>query len=83
MGLGLVEPADDWSSAKPSHPELLQYLARELMMNDYGLKHIARLILSSHAYQRKPVTTLPDQSEKNRLFAGPARRNLTAEQLVL
>jgi hypothetical protein len=51
-------------------------------MNDYDLKHIARLILSSHAYQRKPGATLPDQSEKNRLFAGPVRRNLTAEQLV-
>jgi hypothetical protein len=82
MGLGMVEPADDWSSAKPSHPELLRYLARELMMSDYDLKHIARLILSSHAYQRKPGATLPDQSEKNRLFAGPVRRNLTAEQLV-
>ena len=82
MGLGLVEPADDWSSAKPSHPELLRYLARELMINDYDLKHVARLILSSHAYQRKPGATLPDQSEKNRLFAGPVRRNLTAEQLV-
>ena len=82
MGLGLVEPADDWSAAKPSHPELLRYLARELMLNDYDLKHIARLILTSHAYQRKPAPTLPDQSEKTRLFAGPVRRNLTAEQLV-
>ena len=82
MGLGLVEPADDWSHAKPSHPKLLRYLARELMMNDYDLKHIARLILSSHAYQRLPVTTQPDQLEKNRLFAGPMRRNLTAEQVV-
>jgi len=49
MGLGLVEPADDWSQAKPSHPELLDYLARELMTHDYDLKHIARLIFSSQA----------------------------------
>jgi Protein of unknown function (DUF1553)/Protein of unknown function (DUF1549) len=82
MGLGLVEPADDWSHAKPSHPELLDYLATELMTHDYDLKHIARLIFSSKAYQRKPLTEIPDSSEKNRLFAGPLRRNLTAEQLV-
>jgi len=82
MGLGLVEPADDWSQAKPSNPELLQYLARELMTNDYDLKHIARLIFSSHAYQRKPIAPPADPSEKHRLFAGPIRRNLTAEQVV-
>ncbi len=82
MGLGLVEPADDWSQAKPSDPELLRYLARELVMNDYDLKHVARLIFSSHAYQRKPVTAQPDPSEKGRLFAGPMRRNMTAEQVV-
>src|SRR5436189_5701392 len=52
------------------------------MMNDYDLKHVARLIFSSHAYQRKPVTAQPDLSEKGRLFAGPMRRNLTAEQVV-
>src|SRR5207249_2306470 len=82
MGLGFVEPADDWSQAKPSHPELMRYLARELEMHDYDLKHIARLIFSSHAYQRKPIATQPDPSPAGRLFAGPARRNLTAEQVV-
>jgi hypothetical protein len=82
MGLGIVEPADDWSRAKPSHPELLDYLALELMTHDYDLKHIARLIFSSDAYQRKPMTEIPSGSETNRLFAGPLRRNLTAEQLV-
>lgn len=80
MGTGLVEPVDDWSHAKPSHPELLQYLAREMMRSGYDLKHVTRLILSSHAYQRKPVVEPPEQ--KTHLFAGPARRNMTAEQLV-
>jgi hypothetical protein len=76
MGIGIVEPVDDWNRARPSHPELLDYLAYELMANGYDLKHLARLILSSHTYQRKPLST------EQRLFAGPARRNLTAEQLV-
>src|SRR5262249_12663196 len=35
MGVALVEPVDDWSHAKPSHPELLQYLGREFMRNGY------------------------------------------------
>ncbi|MGH9673095.1 MAG: DUF1553 domain-containing protein, partial [Bryobacteraceae bacterium] len=83
MGLGLVEPADDWAKVKPSHPELLDYLAREFMHSGYDLKHVARLILSSHTYQRKPVASSVEQTgSKGRLFAGPARRNLTAEQLV-
>jgi len=84
FGMGIVEPADDWSRAKPSHPELLQYLAREFVVSGYNLKHLARLIFESHAYQRKPVEELADTqtSSKNRLFAGPLRRKLTAEQLV-
>jgi hypothetical protein len=82
MGLGLVEPADDWSQASASHPELLDYLARELMTHDYDLKHIARLIFLSRAYQRRPLTGIPETSPEARVFAGPLRRNMTAEQLV-
>jgi hypothetical protein len=82
MGLGLVEPVDDWSQAKASHPELLDYLARELMTHDYDLKHVARLIFLSRAYQRRPLTAIPEASPETRVFAGPMRRNLTAEQLV-
>jgi hypothetical protein len=83
MGVGIVEPVDDWTRGKPSHPELLDWLAREFMMNGYDMKHLARLILSSDAYQRKP-SGLPSEmmSAEKRLFTGPARRNLTAEQLV-
>jgi hypothetical protein len=80
LGLGLITNPDDWSAAEASHPELLEYLARELMRHDYDLKHLARLILNSHGYQRQaiPMTEL----EGNRLFAGPVQRRMTAEQLV-
>ena len=54
FGRGLVEPVDDWETAKPTHPELLDWLARELITHDYDAKHIARLILNSQAYQRVP-----------------------------
>ena len=56
FGRGIVEPVDDWTGATNSHPELLDYLARELVKHDYDLKHVARLILSSHAYQRQAVS---------------------------
>lgn len=83
MGIGIVEPADDWSRGKASHPELLDYLAREFTMSGYDLKHLARLIVHSHAYQRKPAGPAAEQmNASKRLFTGPARRNLTAEQLV-
>lgn len=83
MGVGIVEPADDWSRAKPSHPELLQYLGHEFMRSGYDLKHLARLILSSDTYQREAAAGLtPQTGAEHRLFAGPARRSMTAEQIV-
>ncbi|MGH9658800.1 MAG: DUF1553 domain-containing protein, partial [Bryobacteraceae bacterium] len=80
MGAGLVEPVDDWARARASHPELLAWLSREFMAHGYEVKHIARLIFSSHAYQRKPAA--PEASASLRVFAGPVRRRLSAEQLV-
>ena len=83
LGWGIVEPVDDWETAQPSHPELLDYLARELVTHDYDLKHVARLILNSHTYQRevRPEGSR-DTKPELRLFASPARRRMTAEQLV-
>lgn len=83
MGRGLVEPAHDWSEAETSHPELLRYLAREFVANDYDLKHLAGLIFSSQAYQRKSDPQASDPgNERHTLFSGPLRRRLSAEQLV-
>ncbi len=83
LGRGIVEPVDDWESSKASHPELLDWLARELAAHDFDLKHVARLILNSHTYQRVAGLHTPASDEpKDRLFASPARRRLTAEQVV-
>lgn len=81
LGRGIVEPVDDWETAEPSHPELLDWLARELVTHDYDLKHVARLILNSHTYQREPRPETGEKPEQ-RLFAGPARRRMSAEQIV-
>jgi hypothetical protein len=79
MGRGLVEPVDDWENAEPSHPELVRYLGRELVRGGYDIKHLARLILNTHAYQRGADPAL---QEPDPLYAAPARRRLTAEQIV-
>ena len=78
FGRGIVEPVDDWETAQPTHPELLDWLARELVAHDYDAKHIARLIFNSRAYQREPTA----DADQARLFAAPLRRRMTAEQVL-
>jgi hypothetical protein len=82
LGRGLVEPADDWEHAAPSHPELLDWLAREFVVNGYDLKHLARLVLNSHGYQRQAVGRDAIDPTQPYLFAAPVQRRMTAEQLV-
>jgi hypothetical protein len=84
MGAGLVEPVSDWEDQTPSHPKLLQRLGWELAHAKYDLKHVAKMIFNSHAYQRRAVgdaTRIPKDQTK-RLFAGPMRRRMSAEQIV-
>jgi hypothetical protein len=79
MGRGIVDPVADWEKGKPSHPELLRWLGREFVRGGYDMKHLARLILNSHAYQR---ATDGELKETSPLFASPAPRRLMAEQIV-
>ncbi len=79
MGRGLVATIGDWEKSTPSHPALLRWLARELVRSGYDMKAVARLILTSHAYQRATDMTL---NETSPLFTAPAPRRIGAEQLV-
>jgi mono/diheme cytochrome c family protein len=79
MGRGLVDQPWDWERSKNSHPELLRWLGRELVRSGYDADHILRLILNSHAYQR---ATDASQKQTSPLFASPAPRRLSAEQVV-
>jgi hypothetical protein len=79
MGRGLVETVGDWEKSVPSHPALLRWLGRELVRSGYDTKALARLILTSHAYQRAVDPTLAAPSP---LFIAPAPRRIGAEQLV-
>ncbi len=65
MGRGLVEPLDDME--QPSwHPELLDWLAEDLVANGYDLKKTMARILTSRAYQLEAVD-VPEQVEPLRV----------------
>ncbi|MCC9608386.1 DUF1553 domain-containing protein [Blastopirellula sp. JC732] len=83
FGIGLVETSDDLGSQStpPSHPELLDWLAVELMEHDWSLKHIHQLIVSSATYrQSSQVTQEKLQTDPyNRLLARGPRFRVSAE----
>jgi mono/diheme cytochrome c family protein len=59
FGRGLVATPEDFGfqSPPPSHPELLDWLAVELMDSGWSLKHIHRLIATSKTYQKSSIAT--------------------------
>ena len=79
FGIGLVNTPEDFGmrAETPSHPELLDWLACELMDHNWSLKHIHRLIVESAAYRQSSKVT-PEMYERdpaNRLLArGPRFR---------
>lgn len=81
-GHGIVDPVDDWSGHAPSHPELLEWLGREFVTSGYDLKHVARLIVNSHTYQRQTVDSKLVKEGESFHFAGPLRRRMSAEQIL-
>lgn len=82
LGAGLVEPVHDWEGSTASHPELLDWLASELIANNYDLRHVVRLIVTSQTYQREAVGKNLAATAAVRFFNAPERRRLTAEQIV-
>jgi hypothetical protein len=81
MGVGIVEPLDEESTENPpSHPELLDLLARQFAASDYDLKYLIQSIVLTKAYQRTSKQTHSSQAD-GRLFARQRVRGLTPEQL--
>jgi mono/diheme cytochrome c family protein len=77
MGFGLVEPVDEMD--KPAwSPELMDWLAEDLVAHRYDLKQTIARILTSRAYQLDSVNL--GETNENYVFRGPAVRRLTAEQ---
>ena len=64
FGRGIVPTPDNFgaSGLPPSHPELLDWLAREFIASGWNVKHIQRLIVKSAAYQQASRSALDDAS---------------------
>jgi hypothetical protein len=80
MRRGLIESLDDLESSEPSHPELLQKLARELIAGDFRLDHLARAICNSQAYQRSS-RPLPGNEDDHESYSRMALVPLSPEAL--
>jgi hypothetical protein len=86
MGQGLVESINNFGTtgSDPSHPELLDWLANELIRSGWSTKHLVRTIVLSDAYRRQPTT--PEDNAfsvdpDNRLYWNGHHRRLTVEEL--
>ena len=83
FGTGLVETAEDFGvqGARPSHPELLDWLATELIRQQWNPRAILKLIVLSATYRQSADVT-PQHQEvdpQNRLLARAPRWRLPAE----
>ncbi len=85
FGTGIVNTPSDFGDlgGRPTHPELLDWLAQQLLQNDWRLKPLHRLIMTSQAY-RQSSEWREDQaakdSESRMLWRYPSRR-LNAEEV--
>ncbi len=83
FGRGIVATPGDFGTqgASPSHPELLDWLATELVGRGWSLKAIHRMMVTSAAYRQSslaPAKTV-EADPDNLLFARMARRRLEGE----
>lgn len=82
FGRGLVMPLDQMHSANPpSHPQLLEWLARDFAEHGYNLKRLIRGLVLSDAYARSSRWTDGDVPPAQYLFAMGQVRALTPMQL--
>jgi Protein of unknown function (DUF1549)/Protein of unknown function (DUF1553)/Planctomycete cytochrome C len=86
FGTGLVPTPNDFGKMglPPSHPELLDWLARELVAHGWSIKQLHRTIMLSEVYQRASAYHDADNLAKdadNRYMWRMNRRRLQAEAL--
>ena len=85
FGTGLVRTSEEFGAQGelPSHPELLDWLATELVAMKWDNKQFLRLLVTSQAYRQSSKVT-PEALEKdpeNRLLSRGPRLRLTAEMV--
>ncbi len=85
FGAGLVRSPDNFGrlGERPTHPELLDWLAAEFVQAKWSIKHLHRLIVTSTVYrlgsQADPAALATDP--ENRLLSHYNRRRLDAEEI--
>jgi len=83
FGTGIVKTAEDFGSQGewPTHAELLDYLASELISSGWDVKAMQRLIVTSATYRQSSIVTpaLAKRDPENRLLARGPRMRLQAE----
>jgi hypothetical protein len=88
FGRGLVATPNDFGrhGEPPSHPELLDWLARELVDSGWSLRHLHRLMVLSSTYRQSSRRSDTDPRARtldpeNRLLGRMNRRRLDGEEL--
>lgn len=90
FGIGLVDTPSDfgYGGGRPSHPELLDWLAQEFLDHGWSLKSLHRLICTSQTYRQQsapapsPMTELAIRADSgNRLLWRMNARRLDAESV--
>ncbi len=82
FGQGLVDTPNDFgfSGLRPSHPQLLDWLADRLVAERFSLKQMHRLIVTSAAYRQQAADNpAAQQDADNRLLWRKSPRRLEAE----
>ncbi len=85
FGRGISKNLEDTGSqgSWPSHPELLDWLAKEFVEKGWDVKHMVRLMVLSNAYQQSsvPPKALLKRDPENELYARQSRFRLPAEMI--
>ncbi len=87
FGQGLVRTPDNFgfTGDKPSHPELLDWLAHDFVAGGWTAKRMHHRIMTSQAYQQASIHPQQDsyatRDPNNRLLWRAARRRMDAEAL--
>ena len=81
MGRGFVHPVDDFGAQNPpSHPELLDRLAKEFQKSGYDVKALVRWVTASQAYNLSSVATRANDKDET-LFSHLTLKPMSPEQL--
>jgi len=79
FGAGLVRTVDNFgfSGERPSHPELLDYLAIKFMDSGWSVKKLIKEIVMSETYRRTSFPTRSETELENSVYVDPDNRFLS------